>query len=65
MFKTHSLPLPTQAVFNTLAANELTKRFLLIGGTAMALHVAHRLRNDLNFIFCEPHGKLPTAELMR
>ena len=63
MFKVHSLPPLTQAVFSALAANELTRSFLLIGGTAMALHVAHRLSNDLDFVFCERHGKLPTARI--
>lgn len=63
MFKTHGLPAPTQAVFNRLATNSLSQGFLLIGGTALALHIAHRLSNDLDFIFCERHGKLPTARI--
>ena len=63
MFKTHSLPAPTQAVYNKLAANSLTDGFLLIGGTALALHIAHRLSNDLDFIFCERPGKLPVARV--
>lgn len=63
MFKTHSLPPATQAVFNKLAADRLTEGFLLIGGTALALHIAHRLSNDLDFVFCERHGKLPTARI--
>ena len=63
MFKTHSLPAPTQAVFHALASNALAKGFLLIGGTALALHIAHRLSNDLIFIFCERNGKLPTARI--
>lgn len=63
MFKTHSLPPVTQAVFNRLAADHLTEGFLLIGGTALALHIAHRLSNDLDFVFCERHGKLPTARI--
>jgi predicted nucleotidyltransferase component of viral defense system len=63
MFKTHNLPPPTQAVFQALAANELTSGFLLIGGTALALHIGHRLSNDLDFIFCDRHGKLPTARI--
>lgn len=63
MFKTHSLPPPTQAVFNRLATNSLTEDFLLVGGTALALHIAHRLSNDLDFIFCERHGKLPVARI--
>ena len=63
MFKTHSLPPSTQAVFSRMAASELTQGFLLIGGTALALHIAHRFSNDLDFIFCERNGKLPTARI--
>ncbi len=63
MFLTHSLPPRTQAVFQLLAGSALTEGFLLIGGTAMALHIAHRLSNDLDFVFCEPHGRLPTAKI--
>ena len=63
MFKTHSLPPSTQAVFSRMAASELTQGFLLIGGTVLALHIGHRLSNDLDFIFCEQHGKLPTARI--
>ena len=63
MFKTHSLPPSTQAVFSRMAASELTQGFLLIGGTALALHIGHRLSNDLDFIFCERNGKLPTARI--
>ena len=63
MFKTHSLPAPTQSVFHALASNDLATGFLLIGRTALAPHIAHRLSNDLDFIFCERHGKLPTARI--
>ena len=65
MFHTHSLHPQTQAVFHLLAGSELTEGFLLIGGTAMALHIAHRLSNDLDFLFCEQSGKLPTAKIDR
>lgn len=63
MFKTHSLPPSTHAVFKLLAINPLTEGFLLIGGTALALHIAHRKSQDLDFVFCERHGKLPTARI--
>lgn len=63
MFQTHSLHLQTQAVFHLLAGSELTEGFLLIGGTAMALHIAHRLSNDLDFLFCEQNGKLPATKI--
>jgi predicted nucleotidyltransferase component of viral defense system len=63
VFKTHSLLPETQAVFNAMAGSELTEGFLLIGGTAMALHIAHRLSSDLDFVFCQPDGKLPTGRI--
>lgn len=65
MFQTHSLHSQTQAVFHTLAASELTRGFLLIGGTALALHIAHRMSNDLDFVFCDKNGKLPTEQINR
>lgn len=65
MLQTHSLHPGTQAVFHWLAASELAAGFLLIGGTALALHIAHRMSNDLDFLFCEPNGKLPTGKIDR
>jgi hypothetical protein len=62
-FNTQSLHPQTQAVFAALAATELTRGFLLIGGTALALHIAHRMSNDLDFIFTHPSGKLPTQRI--
>jgi predicted nucleotidyltransferase component of viral defense system len=62
-FQTHSLHPKTQAVFATLAASELTRGFLLIGGTALALHIAHRISNDLDFLFTQSTGKLPTQHI--
>ena len=65
MFQTLSLHRQTQAAFHLLAGSELTEGFLLVGGTAMALHIAHRVSNDLDFLFCESHGKLPTTRIDR
>ena len=62
-FKVHSLQQQTQAVFAALAASEHARGFLLIGGTALALHIAHRQSNDLDFVFYEANGKLPTARI--
>jgi predicted nucleotidyltransferase component of viral defense system len=62
-FQIHSLHTQTQAVFATLAASELTRGFLLIGGTALALHIAHRVSNDLDFLFTQANGKLPTQRI--
>ena len=63
MFKLESLHPKTQALFKLLATNPLTHGFILIGGTALALHIGHRQSNDLDFIFCEPSGKLPVQKI--
>lgn len=64
-FQLHSLHTQTQRVFASLASNEHTQGFLLIGGTALALHVAHRQSNDLDFLFHDDRGKLPVAQIDR
>jgi predicted nucleotidyltransferase component of viral defense system len=45
------LPDATRCVFEHLAKNRLLNRFTLIGGTAMALQIAHRKSEDLDFWF--------------
>ncbi|MEY4911064.1 MAG: hypothetical protein RL761_727 [Pseudomonadota bacterium] len=47
-------------VFYSLAASEFANNFLLIGGTALALQIGHRISLDLDFVFTESSGKLPT-----
>jgi Nucleotidyl transferase AbiEii toxin, Type IV TA system len=64
-FQLQSLHPKTQSVFSTLAGNPHCSDFLLIGGTALALHVAHRQSNDLDFLFHDDRGKLPTAQIDR
>ncbi len=64
-FQLHSLHPQTQSVFASLASNEHCSDFLLIGGTALALHVAHRQSNDLDFLFHDDRGKLPTQQIDR
>jgi hypothetical protein len=65
MFRTDSLHPQTQQVFASLAASQQAKGMLLIGGTALALHIAHRQSNDLDFLFVESNGKLPTGQIDR
>ena len=64
-FHLQSLHPKTQSVFSALAVNMNCSDFLLIGGTALALHVAHRQSNDLDFLFHDDRGKLPTAQIDR
>lgn len=44
------MPLPTAEVFTLLGNNPLLGKFTLIGGTALSLHIGHRISEDLEFI---------------
>jgi len=50
------LPPATERVFRVLAAQPTLRDFVLIGGTAIALQMRHRLSEDLDFWL--PHGRL-------
>jgi hypothetical protein len=45
------LPADTQKVFDHLRSQALLKNFCLIGGSALALQIGHRLSQDLDFYF--------------
>lgn len=51
------MPPETAAIYGRLVSEPLLQGFVLIGGTALALHLGHRLSEDLDFLF--PHPKLP------
>lgn len=55
------MPAPTAWLFEKVQANPLTSPFILIGGTALSLHIEHRISEDLDFITLLP--KLPRAAL--
>ncbi len=59
--KTEFLPSPTRALFERLTGEALLENMLLVGGSALALQIGHRLSEDLDFTTLEP--KLPTARL--
>jgi len=50
------LPAATELVFRVLAAQPTLRDFVLIGGTAIALQMRHRLSEDLDFWL--PRGRL-------
>jgi predicted nucleotidyltransferase component of viral defense system len=50
-------------VFISIAQSEFANDFLLIGGTALALQIGHRISLDLDFVFTDPSGKLPTQTI--
>ncbi len=45
------MPADTRVVFDTLAAHSFISKYILIGGTALALQIRHRLSEDLDFIY--------------
>lgn len=49
MLNRDSLPPATQRVFDHLAQNTKLAKFTLIGGSALALQIAHRYSEDLDF----------------
>jgi len=59
--KTEFLPPPTRALFERLTDETLLEDMLLVGGSALALQIGHRLSEDLDFATLKP--KLPTARL--
>ncbi len=55
------MPPATAALFAEIRENPLLTPFILIGGTALSLHIGHRISEDLDFITHLP--KLPQAAL--
>lgn len=55
------MPAPTAWLFEKIQTNPLTSPFILIGGTALSMHIEHRISEDLDFITLLP--KLPRAAL--
>lgn len=55
------MPAATARLFEEIRANPLLEPFTLIGGTALSLHIGHRISEDLDFITLLP--KLPRAAL--
>lgn len=58
---TEVMPEATASVFSRLRPDSALRNFTLIGGTALSLHLGHRLSEDLDFIYLEP--KLPVTLL--
>lgn len=45
------MPETTRNVFNILGRHDFISKFVLVGGTALALQISHRFSEDLNFIY--------------
>lgn len=61
MIDTRFLPDRTRALFERLTAEPLLSGFTLVGGSALALQIGHRLSEDLDFNFFG--GRLPTGKI--
>lgn len=57
------LPPATEKVWNYLREQPALTGFVLTGGSALSLLIRHRLSEDLDFVFLEPH--LPRPRLAR
>ena len=55
------MPASTACLFEHIRENPLLSPFILIGRTALSLHIGHRISEDLDFITLLP--KLPRAAL--
>jgi predicted nucleotidyltransferase component of viral defense system len=45
------MPSNTNWIFETLSAQNFISNYILVGGTALAIQVNHRLSEDLDFIY--------------
>lgn len=62
-FNLSSLRKNTKNAFLSLAKTPLCGGFVLIGGTALAVQIQHRISEDLDFCTWEKSGKLPTERI--
>ena len=55
----------TEKLWNYLRTSEALAGFVLIGGTALTLHIQHRLSEDLDFVFLDGTNgvRLPRTRL--
>ena len=52
---------PTQSIWQALSVRPERKGFILVGGSALALHLNHRISEDLDFV--RPETRLPRDTL--
>ena len=57
------LPEPTNSVWQALSVKPELHGFVLVGGSALALHLNHRISEDLDFAW--PHPRLPREVLRK
>jgi len=49
------LPAETERVWNFLKGQSALTSFVLVGGSALAMRIQHRLSEDLDFAWLEPN----------
>lgn len=57
------MPGKTQQIFKILATQKFVSDFILVGGTALAIQIKHRLSEDLDLLF--DGEELPMAQIKR
>ncbi|HDS06038.1 MAG TPA: hypothetical protein ENO05_00295, partial [Bacteroides sp.] len=57
------MPVKTQQVLNKLAVLKFISDYILVGGTALAIQIKHRLSEDLDLLF--DGEELPVAQIRR
>ncbi len=58
------LPAETEKVWNFLKGQPALTGFVLVGGSALAMRIQHRLSEDLDFVFLEPSLPCPRLEAL-
>ncbi len=60
---TSKLAPDTARVWHQLQGHPLLKGFILIGGTALTMHIGHRVSEDLDFACTQPLKHLPKPQI--
>jgi len=60
---TSKLAPDTARVWRQLSGHPLLRGFVLIGGTALTMHIGHRVSENLDFAFTQPLGHLPKPQI--
>jgi hypothetical protein len=53
----------TAQIWNSIQDNSLLRDFVLIGGTALSMHIGHRISEDLDFAYVANSKHLPKKRI--
>ncbi|MBU0488403.1 MAG: nucleotidyl transferase AbiEii/AbiGii toxin family protein [Bacteroidetes bacterium] len=65
MFHYKSIAPPTLELLREVSKNKGLNKFYLVGGTALALHLGHRISVDLDFFCSEDFESMEVIELLK